>query len=239
MLRRLLTVSLAALSAANGLASSFNLNGLPHGTIVTNQVPGMTVAANNPNRPFDLAIIFDTNKTNTADPDLEGPNWPAGNLAPHTDVGKILIIAENKTDANGDGLIDNPDDEGNRPAGQIFLTFAQPLTSFGFDLIDVDHETDESGGLKFLMNGTQVGWIPFDAFTNPNSPHYQPTVAYGDHSANRIGPLTILQNGQPTAFNKVVVYMGGSGGIGNIVPEPASLLLLGLGALALVRRRGC
>lgn len=225
--------------SVSGYGAIVDFSGLPHGTIVTNQIPGMTVSADNPNRPFDLAIIFDTNVNNTADPDLEGPVWSAGNLAPNTDVGNILIIAENNTDANGNGLIDSPDDEGNRPAGKIFLNLATTWTGFGFDLIDIDNDVDEDGGIKFLMGNSVVGFVGFDDIVNPNSPHYRAGVVYGDHSANRIAPLSILSNGQPMPFNKIVVEMGGSGGIGrlNLVPEPSALLMLGVAGLAVVRRR--
>jgi hypothetical protein len=67
-----------------------------------------------------------------------------------------------------------------------------------------------------------------------------PTVAYGNHSANRIVDIV-----SGIAFDEVVIRMGGSGAVDNItvtnpVPEPASALLFGLGIVAVgsgLRRR--
>ena len=50
-------------------------------------------------------LCFDSLLSNTADPDLEGPPWATGNLAPDTVLGNVLIIAENDVDSDVDGLI--------------------------------------------------------------------------------------------------------------------------------------
>ena len=53
-----------------------------------------------------------------------------------------------------------------------------------------------------------------------------PTVKFGDNSANRISPISGFG-----VANRVVFNMGGSGAIDNlaaeVVPEPASLLVWG------------
>jgi hypothetical protein len=77
---------------------------------------------------------------------------------------------------------------------------------------------------------------------DPDSPFYDPTVRYGDNSANRIEPIAARDLGMPF-FDRVVLNFGGSGGTDNLfftpVPEPTSLVMLGLAvpALSLRRRR--
>ena len=72
----------------------------------------------------NAAIIFDTANPTGGDPDLGTPNSDFGGpglgvggksgspFQNDAALGNALIIAENLTDANGDGLIDDPDDEG-------------------------------------------------------------------------------------------------------------------------------
>src|SRR5436190_16557817 len=98
-------------------AAVLNFESQTHGKVVANQYRsyqgGITISADNfrAGGP-DMAIVFDSRRTNTADPDLQAP-FVAGNLAPGTTtVGNMLIIAENSIEANHDGLIDSPDDEG-------------------------------------------------------------------------------------------------------------------------------
>ncbi len=57
-------------------------------------------------------------------------------------------------------------------------------------------------------------------FIDITSPFYDPTVQFGDNSANRIAPI-----GGFGDFNRAVFSMGGSGAIDNVqvIPEPGTL----------------
>lgn len=229
----------AALAAAPAHADTIiTFSGLEHGRIVTDQFAGLgvTIAADNPNRSFDLAAIFDSQRTGTADPDLEGPPWSRGNLAPNTVLGNLLIIAENNR-GSSDGVLDDPDDEGNRPGGDLIFTFSAGATVFGLDLVDIEGVTDELGELRFFRSGQQVGVVSFAAFVTSGNAYYDPTVRFGDRSANRIAPIAASAFGV-SRFDRVVVHLGGSGAVDNIViPAPSAAGLLALGALGLARRR--
>jgi hypothetical protein len=107
-------------------ATTIDFDSLQHGEAVDTQFSsslGVTISAINVGGGPDVAIAFDSLLTGTRDPDLEGPAWSRGNLAPSTSLGRLLIVAENVRDENDDGLVDDPDDEGSRPAGSIFFDF--------------------------------------------------------------------------------------------------------------------
>ena len=232
---------MAALLAANPATGAvLTFSGLSHGEIVTTQLlPAVTISAVNPNRSHDLAIIFDSLETGTADPDLEGPPWLGGNLAPGTVLGNMLIIAENDVDVSpADGLIDSPDDEGNRPAGSLIFDFSGPITFFGFDIIDVEGVLQEGSSIDFFSGGGFVGNVNFSEFVTPG-PLFDPTITFGNNTANRIMTMTTSSLGHGP-WDKVVINLGGSAAIDNIVvPEPASvcLLMACLVCLGLIRRR--
>ena len=211
-----------------------------HGEIITNQFlasEGFLVSANNLARPFDLAIVFDTNRTGTADPDLEGPPWSGGNLPTNTQFGNALILAENNTDVVAPfGFIDSPDDEGTRPAGDLIFQYNRQITSFGFDIIDVEGVMDENGMVTFFRNNVQQAQVNFSQLVTPG-PFFDATISFGDHSINRIRPFTATQLGT-ASFDRVVVRLGGSGALDNIVvPEPAMLSGLLLATVTLTRQR--
>jgi len=202
---------------------------LPQGDIVSSQflkTNGVTISAKNFGNGPGLAIIFDSLNPTGGDNDLAGPPWDGGNLASGTTVlGKILIIAENDVDVDFDGLIDFPDDEGNRPAGSIFFDFENPMCSVGFDLIDVEGPSEfgrNSGFVAtFFMGGSELARVGFDQFINENSMFFDPTVEYGNNKANRISPLTVdalskFTGTSITAFDKVEFNLGGSSAIDNI-----------------------
>jgi hypothetical protein len=174
----------------------------------------------------DLAITFDSQLTGTADPDLQGPTWSGGNLAPSTVLGNLLILPENTEDGNGDGLIDDPDDQGQRPAGFFTFAFDTPILDFGLDLVDIEGPA-EFGKLSFYSQGGLVGTLEFGEL-----PLLDSSIVFGDHTANRVAPIQAQYFGADS-FDLVIVNMGGSGALDNIsfalVPEPATLLLIGLG----------
>jgi len=202
---------------------------LPQGDIVSSQflkTNGVSISAKNFGNGPELAIIFDSLNPTGHDYDLAGPPWEGGNLAStNTVLGKILIIAENDVDLDGDGLIDFPDDEGNRPAGSIYFDFENPMCSVGFDLIDVEGPSEfgrNSGFVAtFFIDGAELARVGFDQFINENSMFYDPTVEYGDNKANRISPISVdalssFTGTSITAFDKVEINLGGSSAIDNI-----------------------
>ncbi len=239
-----ITAALAIASTAN--AGVLDFNGFTHGQIMTNQLQasdGVTISAINPHRAFDIAAIFDTQFAGaTPDPDLIGPAWNGGNLAPNTVLGNALILSTNNA-LSAPGILATPNDEGERPAGQLILDFDSLITSIGFDLIDVESITAELGEVRFYLGGALLDAIGFDEFVMAGQ-FFDPTVAYGDNSANRISPIGIGDlnpgtRGNAAGFDRVVFALGGSGAIDTIqfVPEPTTLSLVALGGIALIRRR--
>ena len=221
-------------------ATTVDFETLVHGKVVTDQFlasHGLTISAVNPNRSHDLAIIFDSMENGTSDPDLEGPPWAGGNLPSDTVLGNMLIIAEKGTQSIP-GIVDDPNDEGHRPAGDLIFDFTDPMTSFGFDIVDVESVTLENAFITFYLNSLQVGQVQLSDLSNTRSISLDPTIQFGNNSANRIQPITAGDLGA-SGFDRVVFSMGGSGAVDNVtfVPEPGSLALIALAGVVVCRRR--
>ncbi len=232
-----------------------------HGLVVNNGVTNST-----PNNPFtglglqidvlnvtgspdqDLGILFDSTLSGTRDPDLEGPPWSGGNLDTNTPFGNMLIIAEHAgavPDPDGGVYVPTPDDEGQRPAGFILLSFEFALDAFGFDLIDIEVDEASDGYVASVFSGgiggTPVGEINFVDFISRDN------AGFGNHSVNTIAPLTASELGVQS-FDTILFKFGGSGAIDNLfwnttsldnnpaVPEPTSMALFAIGAACLAGR---
>ena len=104
--------------------------GLPHGTILGEQYAdrGVHITAVGTNGP-DAAIVFDSNRPPTHDPDLA------------VDVGNIAILARNLNGSGSDGIVNDPD-ENNFGGNQIY-SFDQPVSIGSFLFIDKDHGTPD------------------------------------------------------------------------------------------------
>lgn len=218
---------------------------LLHGEPVADQFlasDGLRIIPENPNRNVDVAAAFDSGRTPTADPDLEGPPWAGGNLAPNTDLGILLILTDQRLDANHDGLIDSPSDEGFRPAGSLTFLWNTTFGALGFDLVDVEGPL-EFGSVQLFLGGVSVATIGFGDLIDPTSAVYDPSIAYGNNTANRVRFFATGDVGAPD-FDTVVFHLGGSSAVDRIVvgaasevPEPRTLLLLGAGTAALAAWR--
>ena len=246
---------IAAGALGQSQAATIKFDEQPLGKIINTQYTaslGVTISADNfaPGHP-DLATIFNTNAKGTPDSDLEYA-WDGGNLKGLGNgvVRKILIIAENAIDSDKNGLIDAPDDEGSvRPAGTLNFKFKNLQSSFGLDLIDCDGASEfgaDRGYMAFFLRGVEIGRVGWGAFTDPTSKYYDSTAHWGNNFANRLKPVSIAQLGIQ-AFDEVRVNLGYSTGIDNItfdnsdvsliIPEPASIGLLGLPLVFAGRRR--
>jgi hypothetical protein len=104
--------------------------GLPHGAILGEQYAskGVHITALGTNGP-DAAIVFDTNRPPTHDPDLA------------VDVGNIAILARNLTGSGSDGIVDDPDE--NNFGGKQVYSFDQPVSIGSFLFVDKDHGTPD------------------------------------------------------------------------------------------------
>jgi hypothetical protein len=237
-------------SAANAI-TTLTFSGFANGEIVdVDFVPQgiSTIATTNLGAGPNFGITADSGMMFNMDPDLEGPpikNWSAGNLPSNTALGNILIIQTNSTgcaagQAPGSALdiCDDPNDEGARPAGNFDITFTLPVDVFGFDLVDVENLIDEPGSIDFYegLTSASLSWAQLQTRDG--------TIVWGDNSANRINSLTpaevtLLTGTAMTTFDRIVINMGGSGAIDNLViPEPgtAGLLVLGMLGLAAMGR---
>lgn len=227
-----------AATASAATIITFDDVGLVHGSLVSDQYPDLAISAMNFTRGFHLAVAFDSNAPGTRDPDLEAadggpPFWSGGNI-PDQSLGLMLIIQENDEGCLADAICDKPDDEGRRAAGTLTIEFTRfSVLDFGFDIVDVESLTAESGSVT-LHDGASSVTIGFASLLS--------APQMGDNTANRIAPLLAAQIDGIEEIDKVVIELGGSGAIDNLtfshVPEPSTLLLsaLGLAGLGAARR---
>lgn len=242
----LAAASAIGLACASASASVIDFESLGNGAIVTNQFAAppdyVTISANNFNRPFNIAAIFDTTIASGDDPDLNGPPWAGGNII-NEQLGSILIISERDEDPGNPGFVLGPDDEGERPAGTITLDYSLGFTTFQIDIVDIESTVAENSSFEFYQGGL-AGFkvvVDFMAFEDNTSAFYDPTIQFGNRTANRIRPITAADLGLQF-IDTVVINAGGSSGWDNInasgfIPAPGAAALLGLGALAIGRRR--
>lgn len=127
---------------------------LPAGQIIDDEwaAQGVTISAVNNNGP-DAVIIFDSANPTGGDFDLQTPGYGPNNISPQ---GNLLIIAEDLVDANGDGLVDDPDDD--EDGGVITIDFTEPVIMCSLALIDMD---DGSIGsvIRFFDGNTLLNTI--------------------------------------------------------------------------------
>ena len=164
----LLTVPAAiVLIAAPALADLETFEG-PPGTVVAGELPqggtapgtyfsGFTITVTNAGGGPNTCAIFDTEAPTGGDVDLGTPNVSCGGPGIGTggtchtcgvaqddgpncvSLRKALIIAEDLDDANGDDVLDDPDDEGD--GGTIRFDFAEGIVPVDITLLDIDNET--------------------------------------------------------------------------------------------------
>lgn len=217
------TATIAAVLAAAGSAVAgpvtigFDFDPLNQpllkGQVIDNEFgPELTISAvnNNAGHPHK-AIIFDSASPTGGDMDLKTPGYHPTNTTP---LGKLLIIAENVTDTNNDGYVDNPDDEA--AGGMIAFQFnGRTFDGYSITLVDIE---EQNGSIQLVAGGAVV------------ATHAIPNV--GDNSVQ-----TLAASG--VTFDEMRVNLAGSGAIGAVsfVPAPGSLALLGCAGLLVVTRR--
>lgn len=214
-----LTTATAAVIVAAGAAHAVTIDfeSFAHGDLVTSVTAGGITAdvTVDSNGAFDQARIFDTDETNTADPDLEAPFSGSGQEFP----GNILIISEN-------GSASNPDDE--RLGGTITFNFSAPVDFTGFSAYDGGlFEVTSAKGDTLAVAGNVVAGdnlsnridITDGNFLGVSTLNFIYMDA-GEGASGGIDDLTFTPSVAP-------------------IPVPAALPLLaaGLGGLVLVGRR--
>jgi len=114
-------------SGTTTTACNLDMSSLSHGEVITNQFAsqGISISVNSNGSYADELIIFDTDKSNTADDDLE------------VNIGNILIFPENQVDNNNDGLYDSPDDQ--TVGGSVTFTFSSVRTVKSFVFVDSEN----------------------------------------------------------------------------------------------------
>jgi hypothetical protein len=131
---------------------------LPAGTIV-DQVFGsrgtgpVTINGTIPGKPGNRAVIFDSSNPTGNDFDLGSPNQDFGGpgvgdggaagspFANDQALGNVLILAEDLVDNDGDGLVDDPDDDDVVGSTWTFdFGDVGDVTIFSFQILDVEND---------------------------------------------------------------------------------------------------
>ncbi|MEM9791137.1 MAG: MYXO-CTERM sorting domain-containing protein [Planctomycetota bacterium] len=153
----------------------FAFEGMPHGQPLAAPIGPLNVRSLTPGGRLEA---FDTHRRQTGLPQLEGPDdtplpdriWTHGNVSPLQNAGVVLRAAESST-----GSIDT------------LITLEDEVAAATFDLLNVaDPSAVEVTVIDAAGRSSGLG---IDALQDPDHPAYQPGVAFGPHSNNRIGPF--------------------------------------------------
>ena len=188
-----------------GSCPSPNATGFQRGDFVTTQLyaeHGITISgnSNHSGRTGDV-IIFDTENPSGGDWDLgtpnqayNGPGRGSGGTNPNgrndRALGNAIILAERITDNNGDGRVDNPDDDA--AGGWINIAFENPVSLTKLHLLDLDDNNNNDIILTFADGST-------DQFDCPQ---------LGDNSAKEIDVAAALGRSTDGVVNLRVTFSG-------------------------------
>ncbi len=150
-----------------------DFNELAAGTIVTDQYGADFVvsAVNNDPLHANNVVVFDSANPTGDDDDLATPGTGIGN---NSALGSLLIISETDIDGDGDGLIDDPDDE--TAGGTITFDFTCAYVVENLLMIDVEEfgatkvELFNGGTSVYVANGTQLDDNSVQALDFTNAP---------------------------------------------------------------------
>jgi len=183
-------------------------NNIEAGQVIDNEYSnwGLNIDVDNFVRSHDLGIAFDSENPTGGDWDLE-----TGGSTGHDPYGNILIISENNTDSNGDGLIDTPDDEASQNgagySGMIDFQFDYVGVEGTMTLLDIEESDHE---LRFFLDGI---WLSSETiYITPGGDSNLILLTFGGFQ-----------------FDQIQYWAGGSGAIAEMsvqVPEPTTLLLM-------------
>jgi hypothetical protein len=209
---RLVDVSLACAVVGLAAAPAFALDfasalqdlepGSPVEDVELDNGATMHVSVHNHGGGPDLVIVFDSGDPTGGDLDLGTPNrdfdgpgvgrgGEEGRHGENADaLGHVLIIAEDDEDEDGDGVVDEPDDESG--GGIVWLSFSH-TGRLSLTLVDVDEDEDKPR-LVMYRNGEHVGEVEGKNL--------------GDNGAQT---LTL-----PEDVDKVAIHLDGSTSIGGI-----------------------
>ncbi len=131
-------------SATQPVEKTIDFDSAPAGTIVSKQFPDVTFSCETPqaSRP-DECLLFDSENPTGGDTDLRTE-----------DGGNVLIIAEDVVDADGDGLVDDPDDNGS--GGSLTFDFEAPVELRRIGLLDIDENETEGSIVMTRDDGSVV-----------------------------------------------------------------------------------
>ncbi len=141
--------------------------------LITDGVTSVSCVNNNPAHP-NTCITFDSSAPTGGDDDLGTPNQGFGGPGVGTGgepgevganmsaLGNLLIIAENDTDADSDGAVDVPDDEGS--GGTITMNFFQPREITSVRVVDID--VNEGGSIEVSIQGGGTMSFPLSKLGN-------------------------------------------------------------------------
>jgi hypothetical protein len=215
MLIALLTLSLVSEKSQAALVLDFDTdsygNAIQTGQFIDTEYAnwGITISAYNKYGP-DYAITFDTANPTGNDSDLATPGY--NNTA---DLDNVLILPSYITDNNNDSYVDDPNDQAGSFPGYIQFDFdTEQTTEVAFEFLDIE----ESGGkIQFYLNGALQNSLNINLV--------------GDNGYGSV--LTSVYN-----FDQIKVNFAGSGALASltVVPEPASMSLLAIGALMIGMR---
>ncbi|MEM8495153.1 MAG: PEP-CTERM sorting domain-containing protein [Planctomycetota bacterium] len=203
-------------------------NRIIHGQVIDTEYAGVGVNINvfhptDRNLDFGLAL----NTANSIEADMRtGIENGAFGVNNDEFLNNVLITPRNAIDSNGDGILDIPDTAFERPNGVVTFSFDEAIYIAGsITVLDAEEEASPELGIGVVearLNGVLLGTTVIPAF--------------GDNS---VAIVDLPEVDQP--FDEIRVVLAGSSGLDNLfvtnVPEPATAALLGLGGLAMLRRR--
>ena len=206
-------------------ATVVDFNSFFAGTVVAGEDPTGATVSVNPYTEFALScvnggsgpnsiVVFDSQNPTGGDWDLGSPNedfsgpgvgWGGSKHssgANDRDWNNLLIIAEDVLDSDGDGLVDDPDDEGD--GGVFIFEFEQAVAVLRVVLIDID--CDETAEVRLFNSVGIVATLPAQALGSNSVQALDASAYLGIHrmevelsSSGAIGEFEYVLDTTPVA----------------------------------------